>query len=225
MVRAVHRTERRPSLRRAAGGRRETWAAAPRPGDHRRVDLTNLPVWLMVGLIFCARVADVSLGTLRTLLVFRSYRALAFCIGFVETCVWLLAAGQVIGNLDAWYLAVAYALGFATGNVVGIWLESKLAVGSELVRVISHAPGRGLAATLRAAGHEVIELAGDAGRGGAVEVLLIVERRRRIPELLRRVGDVDPDAVCTRNDVRHASAGPPAARRSLWPLRALLKRK
>lgn len=152
--------------------------------------------------IFVARILDVSLGTLRTILVFRSYRVFASTLGFVEVVIWVIAASQVLQDLNRWYLVVAYAGGFATGNAVGMWLESKLAVGTELVRAISESREVRLAQRLREANYSVIELAGTDGRV-PVEVLLINERRRKIPGLLRTIEAIDPDAVCTISDIRH----------------------
>ncbi|MCA9319888.1 MAG: DUF2179 domain-containing protein, partial [Planctomycetes bacterium] len=82
---------------------------------------------LLALVIFLARIGDVSIGTLRTILVFRGRSIPAAVLGFFEVLIWITAAGQVIRNLDAWYLTIAYAGGFAMGNIVGIWLESKLA--------------------------------------------------------------------------------------------------
>jgi uncharacterized protein YebE (UPF0316 family) len=65
--------------------------------------------YLLVPLIFFSRVADVSLGTFRTIVVFRGYKLLASLIGFFEIIIWLVAASQVLTNLDQWYLALAYA--------------------------------------------------------------------------------------------------------------------
>lgn len=161
---------------------------------------------LMIPAIFLARVCDVSLGTLRTIVIFRGYRLLAGVLGFFEVLIWLLAAGQVIRHLDAWYLAVAYAGGFATGNVVGSWLEAKLAIGLELVRIISTTPGSDLAGGLTRAGYDVTELGAVANAARDVQVVLVVERRRRVPVLMRCVAQLDPAAVCTMNDVKRLSA-------------------
>lgn len=183
------------------------------------------PVFLTVA-IFLARVADVSLGTLRTILVFRSYRYWAAFIGFFEVLVWVNAAGQVLTNLDRWYLTVAYAAGFSAGNVVGIFLEHKMAIGQELVRIVSADPRVRLAAKLREAGHAVVEVPGrDAER--PVEVLLVVERRRRVPRLLTLVDRLDPEALYTVSDVKddspqYARAFPARLRRDL---QGPLKRK
>jgi uncharacterized protein YebE (UPF0316 family) len=161
-----------------------------------------LSPFLLVPAIVVARICDVSIGTLRTIVVFRGYRLLAAALGFVEVTIWLIAAGQVIRNLDAWYLVVAYAGGFAAGNVAGIWLESKLAIGSELVRAVSANPAIGLASELRRAGYETIELPGHGAGGAPIEVLLVVERRKRIPALLRLIRSVDPEAYWTITDVK-----------------------
>lgn len=159
------------------------------------------PALLAVG-IFVARILDVSLGTVRTIIVFRGHRFWAAALGFVEVLLWLTAAGQVFQNLDAWYLAVAYAGGFAAGNIVGISLEARMAMGSELVRVVSEDRNVELARTLRRLGHSVTELEGRGDGGKPVEVLLVVEKRRRVPKLLDAIRTADPKAVWTVSDVK-----------------------
>lgn len=121
------------------------------------MEILQASPWILSAAIFLARILYVSLGTLRTILVFRSYPVYAALLGFLEIVVWVLAAGQVLQNLDEWCLVVAYAGGFAAGNVVGIWLESKLAVGVELVRAISENRNIPLAERLRASRYCVIE--------------------------------------------------------------------
>ncbi|MGB7403661.1 MAG: DUF5698 domain-containing protein, partial [Arcobacter sp.] len=51
--------------------------------------------YVLALLIFLSRVADVSLGTFRTIVIFRGYKLLASIIGFFEIIIWLIAAGQV----------------------------------------------------------------------------------------------------------------------------------
>lgn len=176
-----------------------------------KMDILNDYPLILAAVIFVARIIDVSLGTLRTILVFRSYRILAALIGFFEVLIWLIAAGKVIQNLDTWYLAVAYAGGFASGNIAGIWLESKLAMGSELVRVVSENRDIELANRLREDGYPVIELTGRGRKAVPVEVLLVVEKRRKLGRLLRQINQIDPDAVYTISDVKRHSRRTDAA--------------
>lgn len=163
--------------------------------------LEQFPAFLAV-FIFLARIGDVSLGTLRTILLFRGHKVYAAGLGFIEVLLWLAAAGLVFQNLGEWYLAIAYAGGFATGNYIGVWLESKLALGVELVRAISENRRIDLAGCLRERGYSVIEVTGSGAHALPVEVLLVVERRREVPRLLRAIFEVDPEAKCTTSDVR-----------------------
>ena len=173
-----------------------------------------LEPWLLTPIIFAARVADVSLGTVRTILVFRGRPYVAALIGFFEVLIWLLAAGQVIQNLDRWYYAVAYAGGFAMGNIVGIRVEGKLALGQELVRAISRDLDVELAEKLRSEGYAVTELPGVDARDAPVEVLLIVAKRRNVPGLLERIHEHDPGAIVTISDIkREVAVMPPSPRK------------
>lgn len=190
--------------------------------------LANQP-WILPVAIFLARIVDVSLGTFRTIMVFRGYRALAAGIGFVELVIWTLASAQVLGNLDKWYLVIAYAAGFGSGNYVGIWLESKLAIGSELVRAISFRGSGHLAETLRSRGFRAIELQGNAGPQQPCEIVLVVTRRRKVRELLALIHETDPDAVYSLADLKHTYEGPPELLQRQQPVnsgwRVLGKRK
>ncbi len=159
--------------------------------------------WLLAPAIFLARVADVSLGTFRTIIVFRGYRSLAAAIGFIEVMIWVSAAGQVFSNLDSWYLTVAYAGGFACGNYVGMLLESRIAIGRELVRAISFSEKGHLAERLREQGYRVVELSGNSGEY-PVEVVLVIEKRREIAALIATIRREDPQAIYTISDVKSA---------------------
>jgi uncharacterized protein YebE (UPF0316 family) len=162
---------------------------------------------LVTAIIFFARILDVSLGTVRTIVVFRGYRLLAAVIGFFEIVIWVIAAGQVLQNLDAWYLIVAYAGGFGAGNYIGIWMETKLAIGREMVSAISFRADGGLARLLRERGFQAIDVDADMGRGPPVDLVITVTRRRRVPELLRIIVEADPEAQYSVSDIKSVSAG------------------
>jgi uncharacterized protein YebE (UPF0316 family) len=167
------------------------------------------PYWL-IPIIFFARVVDVSLGTFRFIMVIRGHRMVATAVGFIESMVWITAVGGVIANLDQWYLIVAYAAGYATGNWVGIWLESRAAIGTELVRAISKNSENLLAETLRQAGYRPVRLAGSTGNANPVEVILVVVRRRKVPELVQIIHEADPEAVYTVSDIKTVHDSDPA---------------
>ena len=91
-------------------------------------DLSTLGLGI---LIFLARVADVTLGTVRTMSIVQGRTKMSFFLGFVEISMWLAVISAVISKIaTSPILGFFYALGFSTGNVVGIMIERKLAFGN-----------------------------------------------------------------------------------------------
>ena len=87
---------------------------------------------LLLGLlIFLARVVDVSLGTIRTIVIVQGKTLVAFVLGFIEVLIWITVVSQVIVSVrSTWYLVLPYAAGFAVGNFVGIMLERWIGMGT-----------------------------------------------------------------------------------------------
>lgn len=146
--------------------------------------------------IFLLRICDVSLATLRVLLAVRGARVAVPVIGFFEVLIWIFAIGTAVQHLDSPIHLLAYAGGFAAGNVVGLWIEGKLAFGLASVRVISRHGGVEMAEALRDMGFGVTEFAGQ-GREGLVEVVYLVARRRQVPLILAEVDRWDDEAFVT----------------------------
>lgn len=154
-------------------------------------------------LIFCARVADVSMGTIRTIYVIRGQRSAAWWIGFFEVLIWVVAVSRVINDLDRPVYAVAYALGFATGNFVGVTIEQRLAMGNRVVRVFSR-QGDAIADAIRQAGFGATVFDG-RGKDGPVELVYIEVPRREVKRVAAMVREVDPNCFYVIDDIREAS--------------------
>ena len=101
---------------------------------------------------------------------------------------------------------IAYAVGFATGNFLGITIERWIASGMVLVRIIVRGASPDMMPALRAAGFGVTTLHG-AGGTGAVDFFFVVAPRRRQRELLELVERVDPASFVTLDAVNHAGGG------------------
>jgi uncharacterized protein YebE (UPF0316 family) len=108
----------------------------------------------------------------------------------------------VIANIDRWYLAVAYAAGFAAGNNIGIWLEARIAIGNELLRAISYRPQGQLRDALRAVGWRAYSVPGFGADLRPVDIVLVVAPRRRMRDLLAAIKTIEPEAVYTISDIR-----------------------
>ena len=160
-------------------------------------------------LIFVLRITDVSIGTVRVMLMVRGQRLHAVLLGFLESAVFVVAVSQVLKDIGApgnWPKMLAYAGGFATGTFVGMTLERWIASGSIMARIVTKDAAGPLSESLRAAHFGVTRLRGE-GREGELSILFVVAPRRRGEELLGIVRAADPDAFVTIESVTHAIGG------------------
>jgi len=162
-------------------------------------------------LIFFARLIDVSMGTMRTILIVRGRRGIASISAFFEIMVWLIAASRVLTQLDNWYYMIAYALGFAAGNFLGSYLEEKIALGYMFAYIIPKKRDLDLAHELRKAGFGVTVMYGK-GLRGPEPVCNVLFRRRETKRLVDVIKKHDKGAFYTIMDVRAERGGyvPPA---------------
>lgn len=165
-----------------------------------------IPVGLLPLVIFAIRVCDMSLDTLRVLLVVRGRRAPAWVAGFLQSALWVVAVSSALSQLGNPLNLLGYAAGFATGSVVGLALKERLAIGHNHVRIISSQRGSAIAESLRRAGYAVTELAG-RGKDGTVSVVTASVRRRDIEPVRREVLQADPEAFMTLSEVRPLHRG------------------
>ncbi|MBU0994297.1 MAG: DUF2179 domain-containing protein [Proteobacteria bacterium] len=181
---------------------------------------------LLTGLIiFFARICDVSIGTVRTIITVQGRTVLAFFLGFVEVVLWILIVSTVVNKInDSPILILFYAFGFSTGNVVGILVERRLAFGIMILRIISKKSGHELADVLRKKGQPVTIFTGEGMQGPVIE-LYVVCRRRDLKWMLPLIREKDPDAFYITEAARDVSKVllPFAQPRTGW--RAILKKK
>lgn len=163
------------------------------------------PTWLPI-VIFCARVTDVSMGTLCMICMVRGHKVLAVCLSFVEILIWVFAASSVLTHLDNLANVIAYAGGYATGRALGMWVESKLALGTQALTFISRGNAQAVAERLRFADHCVTTMTG-SGRDGPVAICHTILPRRLTPLAIRMAREIDPDVMVTVEDVRTAAGG------------------
>lgn len=163
--------------------------------------------WVVIpSLIFIARLADVSLATLRHILVFKGMRKIVPIFGFFEIMIWLVAITQVMQNLSNIACYLGFGLGFAAGTYVGIVVEEKLALGHQLVRIITRKPLPDLHRLLIDSGYGVTVVPA-RGSQGAVEIFFVATARKRMPGLLGVLREFDPNLFFTIEDVRSVASG------------------
>lgn len=170
------------------------------------LDFAAIPSSIIPFIIFGLRVTDMTLDTLRVLFVIRGRKPLAWILGFFQSALWVIAISTVLGNLDNLWNIVGYAGGFATGNVVGMLIEERLAIGHGHMRIISSRRGTAIAEAVRQAGYAATEFAG-RGKDGTVAVISCSVARKDINPLKSQVYQIDPEAFITVEEIRPLHRG------------------
>ncbi len=155
-------------------------------------------------LIFCLRIGDVTLDTLRIIFMTKGFKRLAPIIGFFEILIWIVAITRIMRHLDSWVCYVAYAGGFATGNYVGMLVDEKLALGHELIRVITRMDATGLADALRAERYSVTTVKA-TGMQGEVGVVYIIANRKNQKRAIQIIEQHNPNALVTIQSIHYVN--------------------
>lgn len=158
-------------------------------------------------IIFFARVTDVTLATIRTLMVVQGRKGFAALIGFFEVGIYITVLGKVVTSLDNPLNLLAYCLGFAAGNYVGITIENKIALGNLSVQImLKSAENKELVDTLRVNGFGVTIIQGE-GINGPKEVLTIILNRKNLNSLKKLVYGFEEKAFITVSSINPISGG------------------
>jgi len=164
----------------------------------------NLFNYLVLPLmIFCARILDVSLDTIRIVMVAKGERRIAPILGFFEILIWLIAISTIMKHLDNWMCYVFYAGGFATGNYIGIRIEEKLAVGIVQLQIIISEESNALINALKEAGYGITHHIAEGGASSkSVSVIYSIVSRNDLNKVIGIIREINPDAFYSIGDVR-----------------------
>ena len=168
--------------------------------------LLSPSAWLGALLIFALRITDMSLDTLRMLFVVRGRKGIAWVLGFFQSAVFVLAITKVLSDLSNPLTVLGYAAGFATGNVLGMLVEERLAIGHIQLQIVTRKHGAALAKALREGGYGVTEISA-RGKDGTVRLLTASVLRKDLAHARHIVHETDKDAFMTSEDVRPIRRG------------------
>ncbi|HPT04853.1 MAG TPA: DUF2179 domain-containing protein [Bacteroidales bacterium] len=168
---------------------------------------SQLFTWVVLPLlIFFARIADQSIGTMRLIFLSKGYKFIAPFLGFFEVIIWLLAIGQIMEHLDNFMCYIAYGLGFAMGNFIGITLEERISIGNVIIRVITGTETTTLVEHLRSLNFGTT-VADATGSKGPVKILFTIIKRKEITDVVKIIHQYNPHAFYTIEDVKALNEG------------------
>jgi uncharacterized protein YebE (UPF0316 family) len=157
-------------------------------------------------LIFIARICDVTIGTMRIVMVAKGQKFWAPVMGFFEVFIWIITMSKVMQNLDNFLCYIGYAGGFATGNLVGLLLEEKLAMGIVKIQIITAREANLLIEALKKAGYGITHQEAQ-GSTEKVSIIYSIIKRSELTRVEEIIRSYNPRAFYSIEDVKFVSQG------------------
>ncbi len=163
--------------------------------------------WITLPLIiFFSRICDVSIGTIRHVFISKGFRKIVPLLGFFEVLIWIVVVAQVMKNLNNWACYLAWAGGFATGTFVGLQIEERLALGLQVIRIITNQDCESLLKALKKGNHGVTVVEGQGGVG-PVKMIFTIIKRKNVQSVVSVIQQHNPSAFYSIEDIRNANQG------------------
>ncbi len=168
---------------------------------------TAVSGWELLIILF-SKTIEVTMGTLRGILINKGYRTYGTILSFFEIILWVFVASQVINGLvEAPIKGLIYSAGFSLGVFLGSCLESKIALGKVLIQtIVSRENSDFMAAELRSRGYAVTTVEAK-GRDSDKVVLMIFANRKGKDDIVKEIHDRDGTAMIIANDISTLHGG------------------
>ena len=160
--------------------------------------------------IFLARIVDVSLGTIRTVLVVKGKNITPAIVAFFEVLIWFYAAREALStNIDSMLIPIFYSGGYAAGTYIGTFISNRFVEGLIGVQVI----------TKSSLEPKMLKEIRDSGFGASVidlknthekpkkYMLIIHLNKSKLKRLTKIIRKNDPDAFVVINENKYIQNG------------------
>lgn len=158
--------------------------------------------------IFCVRILDVSLGTVRMIVTVKGNKLVASLIGFFEVLIWFLIVKEALNTEStSIFIALSYSAGYATGTYIGGILSEKFISGTLGVQVILSNCNHQVIDEIREEGFAV-SVVNVKGKEENEKYMLFIEiDKRKINKLKYLIKSLDSKAFVVVNETKMVENG------------------
>jgi uncharacterized protein YebE (UPF0316 family) len=143
---------------------------------------------------------------MRIIFVSKGQKNIAPILGFFEVLIWIVAISKIMQNLDNYVNFIAYAAGFATGNLIGMIIEEKLAIGIQMIRVFANERGQELVHSLNSNGYGATFVEAHGARE-KVHLIYTIIHRNELGKVTELINEFNPGAFYTIEEVKTSNEG------------------
>ena len=153
--------------------------------------------------IFLARIVDVSLGTIRTIMTIKRKTLIASLIAFVEVFIWFVIAKEALNiEINTLWIPFSYSLGYASGTFIGSFISNNLVNDDVFLEVIT-TDNTMLINKIRELGYKlsIIQLVNGYNDDNN-KLLLIQTKRNRLNEIINYIRKNTKQSFMIVNEVK-----------------------
>ncbi len=159
--------------------------------------------------IFGARILDVSIGTVKTMLMVKGKTIIMVLLAFLEVFIWFLVAREaLVTSVDSLFVPISYSLGYATGTLLGTYLSNTFIKGIVGVQAVVEKGNKALFGAIRKHGYavSVVDLKEDY-TGVQRDMLYFQINNRNLKKLLALLHKYDSNAFIVVNETKAVQNG------------------
>lgn len=147
-------------------------------------------------IIFISKTIELSLGTLRLIVVANGKKVIGAILQGIIAVVWICITGVVVNNItEDPFKIVAFALGSLFGSYAGSFIEEKMALGTNmLIAIVDKNLEQIITTNLRNENYAVTVLDGK-GKDKYRSVLMIMIARKRRKNIVNIIKQIDFEAM------------------------------
>lgn len=168
-----------------------------------------MPLVFLCIKIFFARIADVTVGTVRTMIMIKGKTVLTGVLAFIEVFIWFLVAREaLVTEVNSFWIPISYSLGYATGTLLGSYLSQRFIRGVVGVQVVVPKENKKLIKTLRDHGFacSVMDLKDDY-EGNKKDMLFLQVNNRSLKKVTNLIKKMEPNAFVVVNETKAVQNG------------------
>ncbi len=159
-------------------------------------------------MIFLGKVIEVSIMTIRTVLVSKGEKNFGTLLAFFEIVLWLVLVSQVLGNISSDpFSALAYALGYTVGTYVGSTLEALFGIGTSQLQIIAPVEkSEEMCELIYNDGYAYTKVAGH-GRVKDRIIIYTLLPRSAVKKVLKELRNVSEEALMSVHEIKPIRGG------------------
>ena len=154
--------------------------------------------------VFFARMIDVGIGSVRTILLVKAKNFISMILAFIEILIWFFVAKQTLTSEETnLAIILSYAGGYAVGTYVGGLINKYFVRGTLTAFIVTSLDNRDMVDELKDSGYGVSVISVEENK----LVLLTEFKKKKLNKLKSTIKRIDDSAFIIINESLHVENG------------------